>query len=218
MAQTRHIDVGQLGWLVTPRSSYQDAIADRLADRQALFNRALAHLTNPTIRLAEVIALLVETLRSGHKVLAAGNGGSAAEAQHFVAELVGRFKRERAPYPAVALTTDSAVVTGVANDYGYEEVFARQVFAFGQPGDLLIAYSTSGESENLLRAAAAAHQCEMVVVAITGESPNRLERQADLVLPMPALETDAVQELHLVVTHLLCDLAESALCTEDVGR
>src|SRR5947209_20629823 len=116
---------------------------------------ALSQLTTRATTLLEVATRLVETLHRGRKVLVAGNGGSAAEAQHFATELVGRFKRERAPYAVLSLATDTSILTAVANDYGYQNVFARQVLALGQPGDLLIAFSTSGESENLICAATA---------------------------------------------------------------
>jgi D-sedoheptulose 7-phosphate isomerase len=144
-------------------------------------------------------------------VLVAGNGGSAAEAQHFAAELVGRFKRERAPYAVLSLTTDTALLTAVANDYGYTDVFARQVRALGQPGDLLVAFSTSGESENLVRAATAARRHGMAVAAVTGGRPSRLERLADVTVRVPVVDTAVAQELHMAVTHILCDIVESEL-------
>jgi len=181
---------------------------------------ALTQLTTRAMSLSEVAALLVETLRTGHKVLVAGNGGSAAEAQHFAAELVGRFKRDRAPYAVLSLTTDTSILTAVANDYGYQDVFARQVLAFGQPGDLFIAFSTSGESENMVRAATAAQKCLMTVIAVTGERPNRLGRLADVTVRVPVADTALVQELHMIVTHILCDIAETelAVCEGDVSQ
>jgi len=144
-------------------------------------------------------------------VLIAGNGGSAAEAQHFAAELVGRFKRERIPYAVLSLTSDTSILTAVANDYGYHDVFARQVSALGQPGDLFIAFSTSGESENLVRALAAGRRSLLTTVAITGDRPNRMARLADVAVRVPAVASDIVQELHLAVLHILCDLVESKL-------
>src|SRR5579871_3028328 len=126
-----------------------------LAQRRTAYSKAMDALSTQAALLTETAAWLVATLRAGRRVLVAGNGGSAAQSQHFAAELVGRFKHDRAPYAALALTTDTATLTAVANDYGYPDVFARQVLAFGQRGDLLLAFSTSGESENLLRAAAA---------------------------------------------------------------
>lgn len=137
-------------------ASYTEAVAAAVACRRIMLHDAYAQLALRAATLAEAAERLVRALRERHKVLVAGNGGSAAEAQHFAAELVGRFKRERAPYAALALTTDSSILTAIANDYGYADVFARQVLGLGQPGDVLIAYSTSGESENLVRAAQAA--------------------------------------------------------------
>ncbi|GAC1425308.1 MAG: hypothetical protein PVS3B3_20700 [Ktedonobacteraceae bacterium] len=192
-----------------------DTIVNALNDRRTALDVALSRLVLQTPMLVEVATRLVETLQSGHKVLLVGNGGSAAEAQHFAAELVGRFKRNRAPYAVLALTTDTAILTAVANDYGYQEVFARQVMAFGQPDDMLLAFSTSGESENLLYAARAGHQCQMTVVAITGELSNSLERLSDVTLKMPLFDTALVQELHMIVTHILCDIVETHLSSAD---
>lgn len=194
-----------------PAQPSPDAIAARLHEHGARLASALADMQATAPALAEAVALLVRTLRAGGKVLLAGNGGSAAQAQHFAAELVGRFKRERSPYAALAITTDTSILTAVANDYGYDDIFVRQVLALGCPGDVLIALSTSGESENLVRAAEAAHTREMTVVALTGGRPCRLERAADLTLRAPAEDSAAVQELHLVIVHLLCDLVEAAL-------
>ena len=190
---------------------YRDAVVGALADRRAVLDGALVGLAARAATVAEVAARLVDTLRTGHKVLVAGNGGSAAEAQHFAAELVGRFKRERAPYAVLSLTTDTAILTAVANDYGYADVFARQVCALGQPGDLLVAFSTSGESENLVRAAAAAWRQGMAVAAVTGGRPSRLERLADVTVRVPVVDTAVAQELHMAVTHILCDIVESEL-------
>ena len=190
---------------------YHDTIVNALASRRTVLDAALSDLETHASLLTEVAMRLVETLRGGHKVLVAGNGGSAAEAQHFAAELVGRFKRDRAPYAVISLTTDTSILTSVANDYGYQDVFARQVCAFGQPNDMLIAFSTSGESENLLRAAATGRQCGMVVVAVTGDRHSRLEKQADYTVRVPVVDTATAQELHMMITHILCDITESRL-------
>jgi D-sedoheptulose 7-phosphate isomerase len=195
----------------SPYLEYRDCIASALADRRAILDAALLQLMGRVDGLAEAAARLVETLQRGHKVLIAGNGGSAAEAQHFAAELVGRFKRERVPYAVLSLTSDTSILTAVANDYGYHDVFARQVSALGQAGDLFIAFSTSGESENLVRALAAGRRCLLTTVAITGDRPNRMARLADVAVRVPAVASDIVQELHLAVLHILCDLAESKL-------
>lgn len=172
---------------------------------------AVACLSERTAAIAAIAAALVTTLRSGGKVLVAGNGGSAAEAQHFAGELVGRFLVEREAYAVLALCVDSAVVTAIANDYGYDDVFARQVQGLGRPGDLFIAISTSGTSANLLRAAAVARANGLRVATITGDRANPLEGLADLPLRVPATSTPLIQELQMMVTHILCGIAEVEL-------
>ncbi len=200
--------------------NYYDTIVKALTWHRKMLDVALAQSIRRATIFTEVTARLIETLRSGHKVLVAGNGGSAAEAQHFAAELVGRFKRERSPYAALSLSADTSILTAVANDYGYQNVFARQVMALGQPGDMLIVFSTSGESENLLCAAEAAQRCLMTIIAITGDRPNRLESLADVTVRVPTVDTAITQELHMMVTHILCDIVESELmsCEGDANK
>lgn len=193
-----------------PPMPYQDAVAAALMEHRFALSTALERLTHDCA-LAQAATCLVETLRAGRKVLIAGNGGSAAEAQHFAAELVGRFKRERSPYAVISLTTDTSILTAVANDYGYQDVFSRQVRALGQPNDLFIAFSTSGQSENLTRAARAARERLMSVIAITGRQLSRLERVANVTVHTPLDDTATIQEIHMMVTHILCDIAEAEL-------
>ena len=195
----------------TPEADVHTTIMDALAGRRAVLQTALTQFMARADVLAKTATLLVETLRAGHKVLIAGNGGSAAEAQHFAAELVGRFKRERDPYAVLSLTTDTSILTAIGNDYGYADVFARQVGAFGQPDDVFIAISTSGSSENLIRAAVEAHNRLMPVIAITGDRHSRLETVASIAVRVPHVDTAIVQELHMTVTHILCDIVETAL-------
>ena len=202
-----------LSGAVTAEDEYHVAAA--LTARRAVLDRALGQLSLDPAAITDAARLLVRTLAERHKVLAAGNGGSAAEAQHFAAELVGRFKKERNAYAVVSLVADSSVLTALGNDYGYSEVFARQVEALGSDGDLLIAFSTSGESENLIRAAEAARRFGLSVIAVTGGKPNRLERLADVAVRMPALDVDAIQELQTVATHILCGIAEAQLSPAD---
>jgi D-sedoheptulose 7-phosphate isomerase len=192
-------------------TTYRGGIGEALSRRRALLAAALNELEADVASLAAMAERVIEALRGGHKVLIAGNGGSAAEAQHFAAELVGRFRHDREPFAALALTGDSSVVTALANDYGYREVFARQIRAIGQPGDLFIAFSTSGESENLVQAVVAARERHIGVIAITGQRPNRLERAADLALRAPAVDTATVQELHMLFTHVVCEVVEGEL-------
>jgi D-sedoheptulose 7-phosphate isomerase len=193
------------------RRRYLRPVATALAGRAETLAAALLELSGHADATAALAAALVETVRGGGKVLVAGNGGSAAEAQHFATELIGRFRRERAPIAALALTADTAILTAVGNDYGYEEIFARQVRGLAQPGDLLLLFSTSGESENLVQAAVAARERGVTVAAITGGQASRLGDLADLVIFAPSGDTPLVQEIHVVLLHLLCDIVEAEM-------
>jgi D-sedoheptulose 7-phosphate isomerase len=155
---------------------------------------------------------MARRLSSGARLLAAGNGGSAAEAQHLTAELVGKYDKDRTPYSAIALCAESSSVTAISNDYGYQEVFARQVVAHGRDQDLLILLSTSGRSENLLHAAKAGAQQGMTVWAMTGPKPNPLESLADETLALPGSSCN-VQEAQLIAVHMLCEVFEASLAT-----
>ena len=154
------------------------------------------------------ISLMHQALTNGKKILACGNGGSAADAQHFAAELVGRFERERQELPAIALTTDSSIMTAIGNDYSYEVIFSKQVRALGQPGDILLGISTSGNSANVMAAIKAAHEKGMSVIAFTGKDGgkiNGLLKTDDVHLCVPADRTARIQETHLLLLHCLCD-------------
>lgn len=182
--------------------------------RRDQFAAAFERLALQAASIDLAAELISSTLRAGRKVLVAGNGGSAAEAQHFATELVGRFRRVRQPYAVMSLTADTAVLTALANDFGYEYVFERQLDALGRRGDVFVAFSTSGESENLVRAALHARRNGIRVVAMTGETPCRIASSADIALQSPSSDTQLIQELHTVVLHILCDLVESALCRD----
>jgi D-sedoheptulose 7-phosphate isomerase len=152
--------------------------------------------------------LMHQALSSGKKVLACGNGGSAADAQHFAAELVGRFERERQELPAIALTTDSSILTAIGNDYSYEVIFSKQVRALGQAGDVLLGISTSGNSGNVIAAINAAHEKGMSVIAFTGKDGGKISqllKPGDVHLCVPADRTARIQETHLLLLHCLCD-------------
>ena len=169
-----------------------------------------AHEVLTTLRPAieAVAAGMAERIRQGGKVMVCGNGGSAADAQHFAAELVGRFEMERQGLAAVALTTDSSIMTALSNDYGYKAVFERQVRALGQPGDLLLAISTSGNSPSVVEAIRAAHDNDLRVVALTGKGGGdigRMLRDSDVHLCVPSDRTARIQEIHLLTIHCLCD-------------
>ena len=185
--------------------------------------RAKEHLAGAARRAAELAGgempqlaaraggLLAEALRAGATVLFCGNGGSAADAQHLAAELVGRMDREREPLRAVALTTDTSILTAVANDEGYEQVFARQVRALGRPGDVLVVLSTSGRSPSVVRAARAARETGLAVIALLGPDPSPVDEVADVALHADGATSGDVQQSHIVLGHLLCSLAETAL-------
>lgn len=168
--------------------------------------------------IAQAIDLMFGALSNGNKILACGNGGSAADCQHFAAELVGRFERERFPLPAIALTTDTSIITAVGNDYSYKEIFSKQVQAFGQEGDVLLAISTSGNSENVLVAVEAALERGMRIVAFTGKDGGRLGKMltdADVHINVPHNRTARIQEVHLCAIHCICDGIDVALFGED---
>jgi D-sedoheptulose 7-phosphate isomerase len=200
---------------MTDALDYRDDIHSALETHQVRMVKALEGFYACNDALAQVAELLVQTLRGGNKVMIAGNGGSAAEAQHFSAELVGRFMKDREPYAAIALTVDSSILTAIGNDYSYDDVFARQVAGLGRSGDILIAYSTSGESENLIRAADVARGMEIRVVAVTGPRESRLSALSDMAILVPASTTAIVQELHTAVTHLLCEIVEREMSAAD---
>ena len=168
--------------------------------------------------ISQAIELMFNALSNGNKILACGNGGSAGDAQHFAAELVGRFERERFPLPAIALTTDTSIITAVGNDYSFNEIFSKQVQAFGQAGDILLAISTSGNSANVLAAVEAALELEMRIVALTGKDGGKLAQMltdADVHINVPHSRTARIQEVHLVAIHSICDGLDVALFGEE---
>lgn len=154
---------------------------------------------------------IVDTFQRGGKVLLCGNGGSAADAQHIAAEFVSRFRRERRGLPAMALTTDTSILTAIGNDYGYERVFARQVEALGRPGDAVIGISTSGASASVLAAMRAARDGGMATIGLTGATGGVLIGQVDLCLCVPSQNTARIQEVHITVAHVVCEIVERAL-------
>jgi len=187
----------------------EDAGVTRVRDAFMELSRtaAIAAQTLPA-QIAEAGAMCATSIRGGGKILACGNGGSAADAQHFVAELIGRMGMERPSLPAVSLTVDPSVVTCIANDYGYEQVFARQVHGLGRPGDVLVGLSTSGTSKNVLAALDAATERGLATIAIVGQSGSPA---ADLVLRAPSRHTARVQEIHTAALHAVCDVVEQLL-------
>lgn len=167
--------------------------------------------------VADAANALLGCITAGGKVLACGNGGSAGDAQHFAAEFVGRFERERPGLAAIALTTDTSIITAVANDYDFNQIFSKQVQALGNPGDVLIAITTSGNSANVLAAVDAAHQKDMTVIALTGKGGGKLRErltETDVHICVPADRTARIQEVHLLVVHCLCDAVDTQLLGE----
>ena len=167
--------------------------------------------------IARAGTALAEALRSGRKALACGNGGSAADSQHFAAEIVGRFERERPGMPAIALTVDTSALTAIANDYDFDRVFSKQVEALGQPGDVLLGISTSGNSKNIVEAMRAAHDKNMVVIALTGRDGGamaKMLRPTDHHLNVAHPRTMRVQEIHLLVIHCLCEVVDNVIFGE----
>ncbi|HYI86094.1 MAG TPA: phosphoheptose isomerase [Burkholderiales bacterium] len=186
-------------------------ISAHFAESAKLKLAAAEPLAAPLVRGIE---LLVQTLRAGGKVLSCGNGGSAADAQHFAAELVNRFERERPPLAAIALSTDTSALTSIANDYAYQQVFSKPLRAFGKRGDALLAISTSGNSANVIDAMHAAHELGIRVIALTGNGGGKmaaLVREDDVHLCVPHKTTARIQEVHLLCIHCLCDGIDTLL-------
>lgn len=167
-------------------------------------------------KIVKNVSLLVEqtvcALQKGHKVIVFGNGGSAADAQHIAAELLGRFALDRTPYKAMALTTNSSVITAVGNDYGFETIFERQIQAWAEPGDIIIGISTSGNSENVLKGLQAAKAKKAYAVALTGKDGGKAAKLCDLLIAVPSTNTPRIQECHTMLGHIYCQLVESELC------
>ncbi len=186
-------------------------ISENFSESAHLKLQTMDALAGPIAAAAE---RMMQCLKSDRKILSCGNGGSAADAQHFAAEMLNRFERERPGLAAMALTTDTSTLTSIANDYDYEQVFSKQVRALGQAGDLLLAISTSGGSRNVVAAAQAAHECQIGVIALTGRNGGKL---AEVLLPtdihicVPAQSTARIQEVHLLTLHCLCDAIDCLL-------
>lgn len=187
----------------------QRQIARQFADSIAVKRQFLREQLDTLVQAVEVIAA---ALRAGHKLLLFGNGGSAADAQHIAAEFVNRYRLERPPLPAIALTTDSSALTSIANDYSYSEVFAKQVRALGQKGDVALAISTSGNARNVLRAVAVCRKLGICTIGLTGGSGGKLAAAADIVLCAGGTtETARIQETHILVAHVICDRVDALL-------
>ncbi len=189
---------------------------------EALVKAHFAESIQTKINAADVLSdgiaksgkLMADSLLDGHKILSCGNGGSACDAQHFAAELLNRFERERPSLPAIALTTDTATLTAIGNDYDFTDIFSKQIQALGQVNDILLAISTSGNSKNVLKAIKAAHSRQMRVIALTGRDGGKISSllgEQDIEIRVPANRTIRIQETHLLVVHCLCDIIEQQI-------
>ncbi len=183
-----------------------------------IFSESIQVKIEATEILAPVIVVAAETMKNcllnEHKILSCGNGGSAADAQHFSSEMLNRFEMERPGLPAIALTADIPTITSIANDYQYAEIFSKQIRALGQTGDILLAFSTSGESHNIVHAIDAAHDRNMTVIALTGREGGQIAdmiKSADFELRVPSWSTARIQEVHIMIIHSLCDLIDRHL-------
>ncbi|MEY4547851.1 MAG: hypothetical protein RL685_4046 [Pseudomonadota bacterium] len=188
----------------------QDFVQRELLHRRSL----LADLEGLTAEIAQSAQWIVDALASGNKLLLCGNGGSAADAQHIAAEFVGRFVRQRRPLPAIALTTDTSILTSIGNDYGFEAVFQRQVAALARPGDVLIAISTSGSSPNILAAVGEARRSACKVIGLSGRTGGTLREACDLCLVVRSEVTAFIQEMHATIGHIWCAAADAKLVVE----
>ena len=195
----------------------QDLIGAHLKQSLAALERA----TQDAALLAaasKIAAAIIAALRSGNKLLIIGNGGSAADAQHIAAEIIGRYKQDRPAYAAIALTTDTSALTAIANDYGFEQVFARQLEGLGQRGDVLLALSTSGRSPNIVAALRTARERGLVTIGFTGAKGQALGTLCDHLLVSPSDDTPVVQQIHLTVAHGICDEIEQTLMAEATNK
>ena len=205
-------DADRVGVADAQRTTDESAVrlaAERIDESVA----ALARLREDghARQLAEIAGIITRAIARGRKLIVFGNGGSAADAQHIAAELLGRFVIERNPYPAISLSDNTSTVTAIANDYGVEQVFSRQIRGFGQPGDVALAISTSGESENILAAVAAARELGIVTVGLTGGDGGRLRDAVHHCILAPAHGTPRIQEAHTLIGHVLCEIVEREL-------
>jgi len=199
------------GTLKTSADLIQSMVAESVRVKTQFFSANAA-------QLAEVAEVIAHGFQAGHKVLLFGNGGSAADAQHIAAEFMGRFVAERDPLPALSLSTDTSALTALGNDYGFEAVFSRQVMGLGQPGDTAVAISTSGNSPNVLRALETARAKGMYTVGLTGETGGKMNDLVEVLFRVPSRYTPRIQETHIMIGHILCELIDRLLIPDKYPR
>ncbi|MEK7076675.1 MAG: SIS domain-containing protein [Patescibacteria group bacterium] len=183
-----------------------DVIQNALARHRETMERSIKILP---AQIEKGGTILLEAARQNRRLYICGNGGSAADSQHFAAEWMCRYKDDRIPLPAIALTTDTSVLTAISNDYAFDDVFSRQIQALGNPGDVLVAFTTSGRSPNILKAIEAAKRKKMAIIVLTGEGGKELETKADCVLAVPSGETARIQEIHELIYHIWCEYIDA---------
>ena len=188
----------------------REYIVDQIAQAQKIMEQMVSN-DDLLGAIEQVANVCIECIRGGGKILLAGNGGSAADAQHIAGEFVSRFAFDRPGLPAIALTVDTSILTAIGNDYGYEKLFSRQIQALGRPGDVFIAYSTSGRSPNILAALKEARGQKITTVGLTGNAKGEMSQLCDYLLETPSLDTPKIQEGHLVMGHILCGLIEKKI-------
>ncbi|MDD5595986.1 MAG: D-sedoheptulose 7-phosphate isomerase [Candidatus Omnitrophica bacterium] len=187
------------------RDRIKDILLESIQAKEELLRKSVG-------QIKEISDLFIESLRKGGKVILFGNGGSAADAQHIAAEFIGRFKKDRSALAAIALTTNTSILTSLANDYGYEVVFAKQIEALGQKNDLAVGISTSGKAKNVILGIKQAKKMGIKTIALTGADGGELVKTADVALVAPSLITARIQEMHITIGHIVCELVEQALC------
>lgn len=190
-------------------------LIDKQIEESISVKQTLARSPQATRSIQQAAQRCVDVYRNNHKILIAGNGGSAADAQHMAAELSGRFNFDRPGIPAIALTANSSAVTAIGNDYGYHKIFSRQIQAFGQPGDLFLGISTSGNSQNVLEAVEQARISGLETIGLTGAAPSGLSEMCDICIQIPSVDTARIQECHILIVHLLCAAVEETLFGKD---
>lgn len=191
----------------------KDFISSRINETRDVFD-AMAKDENLLSCIEKIVETAINCYKNGGKLLFMGNGGSAADAQHMAGEFVSRFAFDRPGLPAIALTTDTSILTAIGNDYGYEKLFSRQVQAHAKKGDILFGYSTSGQSPNILTAFETAREHKLICVGLTGNRGGRMRELCDFLIEIPSPETPKIQEGHFIVGHIICSLVESALFTK----
>jgi len=168
-----------------------------------------------SVQIENSITLIIKSIKKGNKIVLFGNGGSAADAQHMAAEFVGRFMKERKSFPAIALSTDSSIITAIGNDYSFEKVFSRQAESLVKKGDVVIAISTSGESKNILEGIKTSKKIGAKIISLTGKNGTKMERNSDIFLNVPSTITSRIQEVHRTIIHIICEMVEDELSKRD---